>query len=175
MLGAIVILHGLSIPLVWCVSGIRSKSVDLLIQKTTKKATNSVAIEEEMRNNQCCDCDDCFVFDVYDRIAIAITATQKTVGFGIPMIETLYSDQQALIGLFIVPLLLFEIVQLIIDSFLIAPFGNKAKRYAQQMYHGLLHGGVTGQYLLSARHTLDKVEKQRALSTHAIGSPFVHD
>eukprot|EP01084_Bolivina_argentea_P168370 291999_1 len=171
----VALLHGLSLPLVWFLSGIRAKSIETVIKR--KKAT-SIALDiiddGEVENKRIC-CDNCFAFDIYDRIAITITATQKTVGFGLPMIETLYGNQQALIGLFIVPLLLFEIVQLIIDSLLITPFGNKAKRYAQEMYQGLLDGGITGKYLLSAKNTLDKMEKPRTMSTHAIGSLFVHD
>ena len=44
-----------------------------------------------------------------------------------------------------VPLLLFVIVQLIIDSLLINPFAKKAKKYAKEMYESLVKDGVTGQ------------------------------
>jgi len=173
----IVLLHSISIPVVWFLSGLCNKSSNNI--KNTSMDTGDHITEENsqgtIKHDSKCTCNECFVFNVYDRIAITFCATQKTVGFGIPMIETLYDGKHELIGLFIVPLLVFEIVQLIIDSMLINYFGKKAKLYAQQVYNDLLKSGIKGKKLENAKRTMEFKLSAKKSSIHGIVDTFYDD
>ena len=66
-------------------------------------------------------------FNIYDRIGVLFCCVQKTVAFGLPLIDTLYGDNDN-IGLYITPLLLYVPIELIIDSLLVNIFKNKINK-----------------------------------------------
>ena len=69
MLIIIILLHGLSLPVVWFMSGLRSKPVEKIVD-TVKKTTVDENYNEETENKKKTCSKNCLVFDIYDRIAI---------------------------------------------------------------------------------------------------------
>mmetsp|Transcript_108751 Transcript_108751/g.132723 ORF Transcript_108751/g.132723 Transcript_108751/m.132723 type:complete len:430 (+) Transcript_108751:343-1632(+) len=66
-------------------------------------------------------------FSVYDRIGILFTATSKTIAFGIPLIETMYADNDN-VGLYMIGILLYKPTQLIVGSLLVEPLSKLAHK-----------------------------------------------
>ena len=71
-------------------------------------------------------------FTIYDRIGILYTATSKTIAFGIPLIETMYSGNDN-VGLYMIGILLYKPTQLIIGSILVQPLYNLAIKEAKEL------------------------------------------
>eukprot|EP01084_Bolivina_argentea_P242463 406736_1 len=109
MLAIVIFIHAFTAGVVWFSSGICDFKFD-------RKGKNDKK------------CDKCMRFNIYDRITMLYCSIQKTVAFGIPIIETLYSDDDR-IGIYILPLLLYVPVELIMDAFFVNCLHEKSKEY----------------------------------------------
>ena len=123
----ILVLHSLTLTLVWYLSGVRGPPSS---EYNTQPANANSAEESmiEQKNKKCCNKEDCLRFTIYDRIAILFCACQKTAAFGIPIVSSLFESSEYL-GIYLVPLLIYHPLQLIIDSFLVQPLSLKVSRY----------------------------------------------
>ncbi|MAE61409.1 MAG: hypothetical protein CMJ49_08650 [Planctomycetaceae bacterium] len=61
-----------------------------------------------------------------DRIAVLFTAPQKTLALGLPMISTILADKPKLLGVAVLPLIIYHMTQLFVAGFLVEPIKRRS-------------------------------------------------
>ena len=85
----------------------------------------------------CCKCNSCNSLDIGDRISILFVAMMKSVAVGIPIIETIYENDDN-VGLYILPVILYYPIQVFTASIIVRPLAKKVERFEQMDDVGMI-------------------------------------
>ena len=91
-------------------------------------------------------CGKCKPFDIGDRIAILFVSMMKTAAVGIPIVETIYESDDN-VGLYILPVILYQPIQVFISSLLVNPLMKKIEKLEQWQRLSNTQADISMQHL----------------------------